>query len=106
MKLKPLSDQVLIEPKKEKEITKSGFVLPDTRDRERPQQGRVVAVGPGLKNAEGKRIPLEVKVGDSILFAKFGPNEIKIEEKDFLIAKESDIMAVLIPGIKQDDKQS
>ena len=106
MKFKPLSDKVLIEPVKEKDRTKSGILLPDTRDRERPQHGRVIAVGPGLKNEGGKRIPLEVKVGDLVLVVKYGPSEIKIEDKDFLIAKESDIMAILLPGKKQDDKQS
>jgi chaperonin GroES len=95
MKIKPLADHVLIEPIKEQERTKSGILLPETAEKERPERGKVVAVGPGKKTEEGKIIPLEVKVGDIVLFTKYGPNEVKIDEKEYLIAKEEDILAIL-----------
>jgi len=92
-KITPLSDHVLIEPLKE-ERKKGGIILPDTVDKERQERGKVVAVGFG-KLKDGKRIPLEVKKGDVVLFTKYGPNEIKIDGKEYLIAKEEDILAVL-----------
>ncbi len=95
MKIKPLSDYILIEPAKEEEKTKSGILLPDTAEKERSEQGQVVAVGPGKRGKDGKRIPLEVKVGDKVLFTKYGPNEIKIKDKEYLIAKEEDILAII-----------
>jgi len=95
MQIKPLSDHILIEPVKEEEKTKSGILLPDTAEKERPEQGKVVAVGPGRKDKSGNLIPLEVKVGDKVLFTKYGPNEIKVENKEYLIAKEEDILAIL-----------
>ena len=95
MKIKPLSDHVLIEPIKEEEKTKTGILLPDTVEKERPEQGKVVAVGPGKKDEQGKIIPLEVKPGDKVLFTKYGPTEIKVEDKEYLIAKEEDILAIL-----------
>ena len=95
MKIKPLSDHILIEPIGEEEKTKTGILLPETAERERPEQGKVIAVGPGRKTSSGKIIPLEVKVGDKILFTKYGPNEIKINDKEYLIAKEEDILAIL-----------
>ncbi len=95
MKIKPISDHILIEPIKEEEKTKTGILLPDTAEKERPEQGKIIAVGPGKKDKQGKVIPLEVKVGDRILFTKYGPNEIKVEDKEYLIAKEEDILAIL-----------
>jgi len=95
MQIKPLSDHVLIEPIKEEEKTKTGILLPDTAEKERPEQGRVVAVGPGKKDETGKIISLEVKAGDRVLFTKYGPSEIKVEGKEYLIAKEEDILAIL-----------
>jgi len=95
MKIKPLSDHILIEPIKEEEKTKSGILLPETVEKERPEQGRVIAVGPGRKAPSGKVIPLEVKPGDKVLFTKYGPNEIKVEDKEYLIAKEEDILAII-----------
>ncbi len=94
MNIKPLSDHILIEPIKEEEKTKAGILLPDTAEKERPEQGRVIAVGPGQKRA-GKVIPLEVKPGDKVLFTKYGPNEIKVGDKEYLIAKEEDILAII-----------
>ena len=93
-KIQPLGDRVVLEPVKEEERTKSGIYLPETADRERPEQGKVVAVGPG-KLEDGKRIPMEVKVGDMVIYTKYGPNEVKIDDIEYLIAKEEDILAVL-----------
>ena len=95
MKIKPLSDHILIEPIKEEEKTKTGILLPDTAEKERPEQGKVIAVGPGRKDKKGNFIPLGVKPGDKVLFTKYGPNEIKVEDKEYLIAKEEDILAIL-----------
>lgn len=95
MRIKPLSDHILIEPIKEEEKTKSGILLPETAEKEKPEQGKVVSVGPGKKDELGKLIPLEVKEGDTVLFTKYGPNEIKVDDKEYLIAKEEDILAIL-----------
>ena len=95
MKIKPIADHILIEPIKEEEKTKSGILLPDTAERERPEQGKIIAVGPGKKTKKGEYIPLEVKPGDKVLFTKYGPTEIKVEDKEYLIAKEEDILAIL-----------
>lgn len=96
MNIKPLSDRVLIEPLEEKEgKSKGGVYLPDTANKERPEQGKIVATGPGRLDDEGKRIPMNVKVGDIVLFTKYGPNEIKVDEKEYLIAREEDILAIL-----------
>ena len=95
MKIKPILDYILIEPIKEEEKTKSGILLPETAEKERPEQGKIVAVGPGKKDKQGKYISLEVKTGDKVLFTKYGPSEIKVEGKEYLIAKEGDILAIL-----------
>ncbi len=95
MNIKPLSDHLLIEPVTAKEKTKSGIFLPETIEKERPEQGTVVAVGPGKKTSSGKIILLEVKVGDKVLFTKYGPNEIELDDKNYLIAREEDILAIL-----------
>ncbi len=100
MKIKPLRDNILLEPLKE-EKKKGGIILPETVERERPEKGRVIAVGPGKIDKDGKRIPLEIKKGDVVLFTKYGPNEIKIEDNktgkeiEYLIAKEEDILAII-----------
>ena len=91
--IKPLSDHVLLEPLRE-EKKKGGIILPDTVDKEKPEKAKVIAVGPG-KMKDGKRVPLEVKKGDVVLFTKYGPNEIKVDDKEYLIAREEDILAVL-----------
>lgn len=93
MRIKPLRDQVLIEALKE-EVKRGGIILPDTVTKERPEQGKVVAVGEGRRE-DGKVIPLSVKRGDVVLFTKYGPNEIKIDDKEYLIAKEEDILAII-----------
>lgn len=94
MNLKPLEDRVIIEPIKEEEKTKSGIILPETASKEKPEQGKIVAVGPG-RYEDGKRIAMDVKVGDKIIFSKYGPDEIKIDGKNYLIAKSSDILAIV-----------
>ena len=93
MKIKPLRDQVLLEPFKE-ERKKGGIILPETVQKERPEKAKVVAVGPG-KMADGKLVPIDLKKGDVVLFTKYGPNEIKVDEKEYLIAREEDILAVI-----------
>ena len=95
MNIKPLSDHILIEPIKEEEKTKGGILLPDTAQKERPEQGKVIAVGGGKKTDDGKIVPVSVRAGDKVLFTKYGPTEIKIEGKEYLIAKEDDILAVI-----------
>lgn len=93
-KIRPLGDRVVLEAVKEEEKTKSGIFLPATADREKPEQAKVVAVGPG-KMEDGKRVPMDVKVGDNVIFTKYGPNEVKIGDKEYLIAREEDILAIL-----------
>lgn len=93
MKIQPLRDQVLIEPMKE-EVRRGGIILPDTVHKERPEQGKVVAVGEG-KIVDGKLVKPAVKKGDIVLFTKYGPNTIKVDEKEYLIAKEEDILAIV-----------
>ncbi|HEX9721708.1 MAG TPA: co-chaperone GroES [Candidatus Paceibacterota bacterium] len=95
MNIKPLADHVVIEPLKQEEKTKSGIILPDTAEKERPEQGKVIAVGPGKKTEDGKVIPMDIKVGDTVLFTKYGPNEVKVGDKEYLIAKEDDILGIL-----------
>lgn len=95
MKIKPLADYILIEPIKEEEKTKTGILLPETVEKEKPEQGKVIAVGPGRKTEDGKIIPVSVKPGQKVLFKKYGPDEIKINDKEYLIAKEEDILAII-----------
>lgn len=91
----PLRDQVLIEPIAKEEKTNSGLFIPETADKPRPEQGKVIAVGSGRLNDKGERVPMEVKKGDRVLFSKYGPAEIKVDGKEYLIAKEDDILAIL-----------
>lgn len=95
MKIKPLSDHILIEPIKEEEKTRGGIFLPDTATKEKSEEGNVIAIGPGKKTDDGKIIPLSVKPGDRVLFTKYGPSEIKIDDKEYLIATENDILAII-----------
>ena len=95
MKLRPLRDHVILEAITQDEKTKGGIVLPDTASKERPEQGKVVAVGPGRINLKGQRVPMELKKGDIVLFSKYGPNEVKVDDKEYLVAKEDDILAIL-----------
>ncbi len=95
MKIKPIADHILIEATKEEEKTESGILLPQTAEKERPEQGKVIAVGPGRKNNDGKVVPLDIKEGQKVLFSKYGPTEIKVGDKEYLIAKEEDILATI-----------
>jgi chaperonin GroES len=95
MQIKPLREYILIEPIKEEEKTKSGIFLPDTVSKEKSEQGKVIAVGGGKKTDDGKIIPVSVKPGDIVLFSKYGPSEIKVDGKEYLIVKEEDILAVI-----------
>jgi chaperonin GroES len=95
MKIKPLSNNVIIEQLKEEEKTKGGILLPQSAEKERPQQGKVVSVGPGKTNNQGKIIPMNVKKGDIVLFSKYSPQEIKVEDKEYLVLKEEDILAII-----------
>lgn len=95
MKLKPISDYILIEPRNEETKTKSGIVLPDTVEKEKPQQGEVIAAGPGKMMENGTRAEMQVKAGDRVLFSKYSPNEIKVEGKEYFVIKEDDVMAII-----------
>ena len=92
VKLQPMGDRLVVKPTQSEEKTKSGIYIPDTA-KERSQEGKVVAVGPGKMTDEGKRIPLDVKVGDIIIYAKYGGSEIKLDEEELIIMRESDILA-------------
>ena len=91
-KLKPLADRVLVKPMTEEEVTRGGIILPDTA-KEKPQRGEIIAVGPGRLDEEGKRIAMELKKGDKVLYAKYAGTEIKIDDDEYLILRESDILA-------------
>ncbi|MBI2023727.1 co-chaperone GroES [Candidatus Giovannonibacteria bacterium] len=97
LNIKPLGDRVLIEPLSEEESkkTKSGIFIPDTADKEKPQEGRVIAVGDGKLLENGKLQPMNIKKGDRVLFSKYGPSEFKVDDKEYLIAKEEDILAIV-----------
>lgn len=94
MNFKPLSNRLFIEPLNAEKTTKSGIVLPDSASGEKPMMGTVVAIGPG-KVVEGKLVAMTVKVGDKILFKKYGPDEIEIEGKKYLVGDEDDVLAIL-----------
>jgi chaperonin GroES len=91
-KLQPLGDRVLVKPTEKEEKTKSGIYIPDTA-KEKPQEGEIIAVGPGKMTDEGKRIPMDLKVGDRVIYAKYGGTEIKVDEEEMMILRESDILA-------------
>jgi chaperonin GroES len=95
MKIKPLSNRIFIEPVEEEKTTKSGIVLPDTVGKERPMMGKVLAIGPGKIDQNGKKIPMSVKVGDKILFKKYGPDEIEINNKKYLVGDEDDVLGII-----------
>lgn len=94
LNLKPLADRLVVKPIEQEEATPSGIILPETA-KEKPQKGEVMAAGPGVRDDEGKRIEMDVKVGDKILYAKYGGTEIKIEGDKYLILRESDVLAIL-----------
>jgi chaperonin GroES len=95
MQFKPLSNHVFLEPLEEEKMTKSGIVLPETSEKEKPVMGKVLAVGPGKKNEAGQVQPMPVKVGDKVLFKKYGPDEIEIEGKKYLVGDEDDLLAII-----------
>ncbi|MCL4458724.1 MAG: co-chaperone GroES [Chloroflexi bacterium] len=92
--LKPLGDRVVIKPSPREEVTKSGIILPDTA-REKPQEGTIIAVGTGKLLDDGKRLPMEVKEGDKVIYAKYAGTELKMDDEELLILKESDILAIV-----------
>ncbi|ACX51332.1 MULTISPECIES: co-chaperone GroES [Ammonifex] len=92
--IRPLGDRVVVKPLPAEEVTKGGIVLPDTA-KEKPQKGEVVAVGPGRLLENGQRVPIDVKVGDKVLYSKYAGNEVKIDGEEYLILRESDILGVL-----------
>ena len=94
LSLKPLGDRIVVEPIEQEEVTAGGIVLPETA-KEKPQQGKVLAVGPGARDDDGKRIAMDVKVGDKVLYAKYGGTEFKMDGKKLLILRESDLLAIV-----------
>ncbi len=96
-KITPLGDKVLVKPISgdEGKKTKSGIIIPETIDKEKPEQGKVIAVGQGRMNDEGKLLPMKVKVGDTVLFSKYGPDEVKIDGEEYFILSEGSILAVI-----------
>ena len=94
MKFRPLYDRILVERVESEEVTKGGIILPDTA-KEKPQQGKIIAVGSGKRTEDGKIIPLELKAGDTILFGKYSGSEIKIEGIEYLIMKEDDVLGLV-----------
>lgn len=93
-KVKPLSDYALVEPQEKETTLPSGIVIPDTA-KEKPQQGKIIAVGPGRRDDEGNRVPMDVKMGDLVMYKKWGGTEIKLDGKELLLVKEEDILAVV-----------
>ncbi|MEW6557470.1 MAG: co-chaperone GroES [Elusimicrobiota bacterium] len=94
MNIKPLGDRVIVKPAEEKEVKKGGIIIPDTA-KEKPQEGEVIAVGPGKVDESGKRVPIDVKVGDKVLFKKYGGEEIKIDDVEYKILEQDDIIAII-----------
>ncbi len=94
MKIRPLHDRIVVERLEEKEVKKGSIIIPDTA-KEKPQEGKVLAVGNGKVGDDGKKIPLDVKAGDKILFGKYSGSEVKIDDKEYLILREEDVLAIL-----------
>src|SRR5438046_2977849 len=94
MKIRPLHDRILVERLEEQEVKKGGIIIPDTA-KEKPQEGKVIAVGTGKVTDEGKRIGLDVKVGDRILFGKYSGSEVKVDDREYVIFREEDVLAIL-----------
>jgi chaperonin GroES len=93
--LRPLNDRLIVKALTKEEKTLSGIILPDTASKERPEQGEVIAVGPGRVLDNGSLAPMRVKVGDKVVFKKYAPDEFEIDEKDFLVISESDVLAII-----------
>ncbi|PIU83594.1 MAG: co-chaperone GroES [Elusimicrobia bacterium CG06_land_8_20_14_3_00_38_11] len=94
MKIRPLGDRVIVKPAEEKEVKKGRIIIPDTA-KEKPQEGEVIAVGPGKVDETGKKIPMDVKAGDKILYGKYSGTEIKIDDKEYLIMHQEDILGII-----------
>jgi chaperonin GroES len=94
MKIRPLHDRILVKRLEEQEVRRGGIIIPDTA-KEKPQEGKVIAVGNGKVGDDGKKIPLDVKAGDRILFGKYSGNEVKIEDEEYVIMREEDVLAIL-----------
>jgi chaperonin GroES len=94
MNLKPLGDRLIVEPIEQEEVTASGIVLPETA-KEKPMQGKVLAVGPGMRKDDGSRADMDVSKGDTVLYAKYAGTEVKLDGKKYLILKESDVLAIV-----------
>ena len=95
MEFKPLSNHVFLEPMEEEKISKGGIVLPDNVEKEKPMKGKVLAVGPGKMRDDGTTQPMAVKVGDAVLFKKYGPDEVELDGKKYLVGDEDDILAII-----------
>ncbi|ABQ89485.1 MULTISPECIES: co-chaperone GroES [unclassified Roseiflexus] len=95
MHVRPLGDRVVVKPKPREEKTKGGVILPDTASKERPMQGEVIAVGPGRHTDDGKLIPISVEVGQQVLFAKYAGTEFKIDDEEYLILQERDLLGII-----------
>jgi chaperonin GroES len=94
MKVRPMHDRLLVERIEEQEVRRGGIIIPDTA-KDKPQEGRVVAAGNGRLTEEGKRLPLDVKVGDRVLFGKYSGSEVKVDDREYLILREDDVLAIL-----------
>ncbi|HKD00675.1 MAG TPA: co-chaperone GroES [Methylomirabilota bacterium] len=94
MKVRPLHDRIMVERLEEQEVKRGGIIIPDTA-KEKPQEGKVIAVGTGKVGDDGKKIPLDVKAGNKILFGKYSGSEVKIDDKEYLIMREEDVLAIL-----------
>ena len=94
-KIRPVGDRVVVKPSAKEEVTKSGIVIPDTA-KEKPQEGEVIAIGSGKLLENGDRVPLEIKVGDRVLYAKYGGTEFKLDGDEYLVMRESDVLAILV----------
>ncbi|MDO8682497.1 MAG: co-chaperone GroES [Armatimonadota bacterium] len=101
--LKPLGDRIIAKPTSAEEVTKGGIVLPDTAQ-EKPQEGEVIAVGPGKLLDSGKLAPMDVKVGDKVIYSKYGGTEIKVEGEEYMILRQDDVLAILDKGKKKGGK--
>ncbi len=95
MKLKPLSDNIVVKPLAKEEKTSSGIIIPETVGKEKPEQGEVIAIGAGKFDADGKRMPIDIKIGDKVIFKKYSPDEFKIDGENYLILSASDVMAII-----------
>lgn len=103
-RIRPVGDRVVVKPAQREEVTRGGIVIPDTA-KEKPQEGTIIAVGSGKVNEKGDRVPLEVREGDRVLFAKYGGTEFKLDGEDLLVLRESDILGVITGGEGEQSKR-